>query len=209
MAFILNNEQIRKELGITGEQAKKIEAAMPQRAAGGGNAAPPVGEPSQADREKQREELQAKIDAILTPAQKTRIQQIQLQMAGARALTSPEIAKDLGLSSEQTKKIEEIVPQRVPGGPQAGGGQGGRQNAPGGGGFSSPGAQGGGGQRMTPEERQKQREDQLKKVNEVLTPEQRAKWEAMKGKPFEMKFQPRGNTGQGGGGRQGNRDSGF
>lgn len=211
MMFLLNNDQVKKELGITEDQVKRLAAVMPERGAGG---APGAGAPdtSPEERQKQREEMQKKIEAILTDQQKSRIQQIQYQMQGPRVFTSPEVSKELGITAEQTRKLEAIVPPRGqgrqggPAGPAAGaprsGGPGTGAPEAGGPGAGGPGAGAPrGGQQMSPEDRQKQREEQMKKSLEVLTPAQKAKWESMKGKPFELKFQPRGGNGGGGPGR--------
>jgi hypothetical protein len=160
MGFFLANDQIKKELGITADQEKKLQALMPQRGQGGGPGSPESGPQMSADeRRKQREELQGKIEAVLTPAQKSRIQQIQYQMMGWRAFTSEEVAKELGITADQAKKLDEISPQ-------------GRQ----------PGVA----QELSPEERQKRREERMAKAFAILTAAQRAKWEKMIGKPFEF-----------------------
>ena len=179
LGFLATNDQFKKELGITDEQAKKIQALIPARpqggAAGGAQAAPAGGgqQMTPEERQKQRDELETKIKAILTPAQKARIQEIQYQMMGARAFSNPDVVKALGITADQTKKIEALMPQRPQGGAPGG------QAAPG-------GAAPGGGQQMTPEERQKQREETLNKVLAVLTQAQKAKWTKMTGKPFKF-----------------------
>jgi len=190
IAFLLSNDQFKKELGITADQAKKLAAVIPapnpggQGGPGGPATGAPGGQPggqqqSPEERQKQREELQKKVDAILTSAQKDRVRQIGYQMSGVRAFSNPDVVKALAISADQAAKLEAVMPQR---------GQGG--GAP------------GGGQQMSPEERQKQREEVMKKALEVLTPDQKAKWEKMKGKPFQFQFQQRGG-GMGGPGGPG------
>jgi len=58
--------------------------------------------------EKKVEEITAKANKILLPMQQERLQQIRVQMMGDRALGDDEIAKKLGLTEEQTKKLTAI-----------------------------------------------------------------------------------------------------
>lgn len=173
---------IKTELKLTDEQIKKLTALTPAQPAEG------AAQPTQEERQKQRDELQKKIAAILTPAQNTRVKEIQLQMQGTRALTSDEVVKELGLSEKQVADIEAA---RESGRPQGGGQQ--------------PG-----GTPPTPEERQKMmeaitkaREESNKKVLAVLTPAQKAKWEKMLGKKFEMPMPQMGGGAPRGGGAVG------
>lgn len=170
LAFLVGSEAVRKELNLTDDQIKKIQAAMPQRPAQG-----------QGDSGLSREEMQAefaeaqkKIEALLTPAQKTRVKELQYQMMGLRAFTNDAVVKELALSEDQVEKIRGLLPQRRQGGPGAG-------------------------QNVTPEERQKQRAAATKKALEILKPDQRAKWEKMIGKPFVFPAPSRGTTGRPGG----------
>ncbi len=190
---MLGNEQLRTqikaELKLTDDQIKEIQAVLPQQGQGGG-----AQQLTPEERQKQREELQKKIEAILTPAQTKRVKEIQLQMQGTRALSQPEVVKELGLSTDQVTKIEAAL--------QAGRPQGGAQGGPQG------GAQGGATQPATPptpEERQKMmaaftkaREEANKKALAVLTPSQKKKWDAMLGKKFELKM-PEGGGASGAG----------
>lgn len=173
LAFLVGSEAVRKELNLTDDQIKKIQAAMPQRPAQG-----------QGDSGLSREEMQAefaeaqkKIEALLTPAQKTRVKELQYQMMGLRAFTNDAVVKELALSEDQVEKIRGLLPQR-------------RQGGEGG-----PGT----GQNVTPEERQKQGAAAMKKALEILKPDQRAKWEKMIGKPFVFPAPSRGTTGRPGG----------
>jgi peroxiredoxin len=54
-------------------------------------------------------ELQVGIDRILTPAQRKRFEQIQLQRRGPDALLEPETAKALGLSAHQNKQVQTVI----------------------------------------------------------------------------------------------------
>ncbi|MCB8932981.1 MAG: hypothetical protein M9921_08000 [Fimbriimonadaceae bacterium] len=188
VGMMLRNEQFQKELKLTDDQVKKIEAALPQQGQGGGGQ-----QMSPEERAKQRAEIQAKVEAILKPEQTQRLREIELQMQGPRALTRDNVAKDLGLSADQTKKIEAAL--QVPR-PQGGGGAAGAAPRGGGAAPGAPGAGGPGGG-FDREAFMKAREEANKKALAILTPAQKAKWEKMLGKPFVFQ-RPQGGPGGGG-----------
>lgn len=130
------------------------------------------------DREKAREamrekmtaatkEITSKVEGVLTPEQKKRLKEIQIQAQGTRALTSEDVAKALNITEEQKKKIEEI---REANRPQ----------------FGRGGQPGGGGERPSLERMQEQQKETEAKILDVLTAEQKTSFEAMKGKKFDM-----------------------
>ncbi|MEX2244139.1 MAG: hypothetical protein WD716_09875 [Fimbriimonadaceae bacterium] len=175
LAFLVRNEQIAKELGLTEDQVKKIAAAVPEG----------MRDMSDEDRAKAVTKLEADVKAVLTPAQNKRVSEIRLQMSGPRALTQPDVAKELGLSEDQVKKIEAALD--VP--------------RPEGGGMAP------GGEQPSDEERAKRREEAMKareaanaKALAVLTPDQQKKWDAMLGKKFEFQMQQGGGGPRSGGG---------
>ncbi|HVX13956.1 MAG TPA: hypothetical protein VHC22_22420 [Pirellulales bacterium] len=190
---LLRMEEVRKELNVTDEQNKEIEAAMAQLAPPGGGGG--FGGPDLSDEERQKrmdemrkrgEEVQAKVNKILKPEQSARLKQLSLQQQGVNALTRPEVAKDLGLTKEQEEKLTAIQeaarPQR---------------------------REGGGFQNLSDEERQKlfteMRERQAKVQTEmlaVLTDEQKTKFAEMKGKEFDFPAFGGFGGGAGGGGNR-------
>ena len=91
---LLRSAGVREELEIEADQEKQIEA---------------VRERMTAELDKSRREITAKyqgeVDKVLQPQQAERLQQISLQLRGVAALTETEVAKKLGLSDDQTKKI--------------------------------------------------------------------------------------------------------
>lgn len=112
-------DEVRKELAISEEQAKQIEAAFgPVNELRGDfreaqNLAPE-------DRQKRMQEIFAKgkeesklaedkVNQILTPEQRARWKQLWLQFQGTAVLLQPEVARQLGLSDEQQKKMREIA----------------------------------------------------------------------------------------------------
>jgi Spy/CpxP family protein refolding chaperone len=173
---LIQTDQVQQELKLTDEQkakvgevATRVREAGPQRGQGGG----------QVDREQLRERMQAmsrvvaeeekKLDEILNDEQKTRLEQISLQVTGVRALARDEVASKLGLSDEQKEKVQAALRA---------------QRGQGGGGQGQPNA-------AALRERRQQLEQQ---VLAVLNDEQKQKWDELKGEAFEL--QRRGGQGR-------------
>ena len=134
--------------------------------------------------ETQMKEARKKVEAILTPAQIERLKQIRVQLAGpavfgnsdvAKATGMPDVAKALDITQEQRDKIRGLVEKLR-------GERGERAKL----------------RDLSPEERrkkmaelreklQKTRQEAMKAVLEVLTPEQKAKLEKLEGKKIELK----------------------
>ncbi len=189
---IVSQEVVQKELGLSTEQVDKLkiiteESQKQMRDLFG--ARPAEGEDREKAREAMREkmtaaakEITSKVEAVLTPEQKKRLKEIQIQSQGTRALTSEEVVKALNITEEQKKKIEEI---REANRPQFGrGGQG-------------------GGERPSFERFQEQQKETEAKIMEVLTAEQKTSFEAMKGKKFDMPRPTFGGGNRPGGNRPG------
>ncbi len=135
--------------------------------------------------EKREAEMDAKIKAILNEGQYKRYLELRLQLEGVMAIGRKPVADKLGLSDEQLQKVHEALRpgrQGFQGGPP-------RQGPPTGG---PPGG---------PPDMNKMREEQEKRVMEILTPEQRTRWQQLLGKKFE--FQRMGPGGPGGRGGPG------
>lgn len=122
-------------------------------------------------------ELQAKALATLTPGQMERLRQIQLQAAIPAALERPEIVKALGISEEQRGRVramrDRLNEKRKAEFPRLGG--------------------------LNPKERRQKFIETMKEwdragaelskqVLDVLTPEQRAKFDKLFGKKIEVKW---------------------
>ena len=140
-AGLLHNPGIQKELKLTEEQVKKVDEAV----------------------------LKA-IGGVLEPAQMKRLEQITLQMEGARAFNNPKVQTALKLSDEQKESIKTLladsdkeVRDLFKEGP---------------GGFQKIGAL---------------RKETMTKVTGVLNAQQREQWQDLVGAEFKMQF--------GGGGR--------
>jgi Spy/CpxP family protein refolding chaperone len=108
---------------------------------------------------------------VLQPGQRERFEQIQLHVQGARALAREDIAEKVGLTQEQRQQIREIIRENM-------GGRDGERPNPG---------------EWNPQELRAQMEQRRqeieRKILQVLTAEQRAKWESMLGAPFELRPQ--------------------
>lgn len=196
---LLQIEKVQKEIELTDDQKAEIEKIVTanrekmRELFGQGQ-----GGDRQANFEKMRElqqEAQKKIEDALLPHQVARLKEIRLQVAGVQALMDPDVQKELGLSEEQVQKLRDVgreVMQSMR--PQDG--QGPRD----------PGAM----RERFQEMRQKMEEAALK----VLTDDQKAKWNKMKGEKFELApedmFPRRPGAAPGGdrpAGRRGNRDA--
>jgi Spy/CpxP family protein refolding chaperone len=163
-AMLLRAEAVQKELGVTAEQLTKLKDVLEAgRGAGGGQRNQDMTEEERTkareERAKQVAEQDKKIGEILKPEQIARLKQIRLQVAGARAVTDEEAAKELKITDEQKTKIEKVM-QEMRDAMQGGGGGG-------------PGAFA------------EMREKINAKVMEILTDEQKAKYKEMLGKPFD------------------------
>lgn len=122
--FMLMNESVRKELEIVPEQEEKLRELgeqmrdeMRQAFSGLRDLSPEEREAKFAELreqgQKRMEEFQAKVDGVLLEHQKTRLKQLRVQMQMRRggtsgALASEELAKELGITEEQKKRLEEL-----------------------------------------------------------------------------------------------------
>ncbi len=213
--------EVQKELKLTPDQVKKIEAMGEARRAKMQQSMGDFRSMSPEEREKRmdtmRKEVEKELSGILKPDQMKRFRQLDLQRAGARALGRKEVADSLNLSGDQRKKLDAALGAerdamrkmfesfRGGGGPGGGpGGPGGRPGGPGGPGGPSgfpgggPGGPGGGFGRM-----REMRTQTDTKLMAVLTDGQKKKFKEMQGAPFtfpEPRFGGFGSPGGGPGG---------
>ena len=193
---LLMMEAVQKEVGISDEQKAELtklgEEARGAAGAGGGFNREEFQKLSEEERTKKYEEMrkegeerakkaEEKIKAILKPEQWTRLSELRTQQDGLRALSREDVQKSLGLNEEQVGKLKTLNDAN---------------RASFGGGFGRPG--------QTEEERTKanaERETRTKKFEEdvkaVLTADQTAAFEKLKGTKFEF---PARGTGAGGAG---------
>lgn len=195
VAGLVAIEEVQKELSITDEQKAglgKIQEEM--RASFQGFDFQGLRDLGEEERNKKMEEFRKKgqetakkvegqVKELLNEEQWARLGELRIQREGVGALSREEVAKDLALTDEQKEKIaklsESLRPQFGRGGPG-----------------------GGGGERPNFEEIRAQREKTEGEILAVLTDDQKAKLEKMKGEKFDF---PRPMFGGGQGGGRGRR----
>jgi len=186
--------QMGEELGITEAQQEQMQAAMQEMMEEMRASRDEGEELSQEDRmarmTEMREAMQQKVEGILTTEQVERSGQLRLQAEGTRALSRDDIAEDLDLNDEQKGQLESIN-ERVRsqmeelGQSMRDGDESDREAAR---------------ERFTA---LRERADQARMS--VLTDDQKAQLEEMKGEAFEFQRPEPGQGRQGDqGGRQGN-----
>lgn len=177
-AALLRQEAVQADLGLSADLKTKLAAALPERGPGGGGGG--GGNPrdmTDEQRQKWMEERRArqaeddkKIAGLLDAKQLARLKQIRVQALGAGVLMDETLAKELGVTDDQVGKLRSAM-QEMRGQGQGGGGNPGEMRA-----------------KMTA------------KAMEILSADQKAKLETLKGPAFDVsKLQMRGP----GGGRPG------
>jgi Spy/CpxP family protein refolding chaperone len=116
--ILLQNPQVQKELNLTDDQTSKIKDILGEFAFGGQRGQRGQGQQlSQeerqaraAERQKKSEEAGQKAIALLTPEQTTRFKQVQIWVQGPAALTeNQEVVKQLSLTDDQKGAIKTIT----------------------------------------------------------------------------------------------------
>jgi len=198
---LLGVSQVQKELGLNEQQIADVEKArdeMRDSRPGRGQSGerPNFQDMTQEERQKFREQRMKqmqerveqeteKLNAILKPEQMTRLDEIFLQVRGAGALMDPAVSKKLGLDEQQVKDLRQTAMSSFAGMREA---------------F----------QANDREKIQELRKEADAKMLDVLTDEQKTKFNEMKGKTFEMPegaMRRGGRRGQGGPGGQGRRQN--
>ena len=171
---LISNRQIQEELKISTEQVTEIQGKIAEL------------------RRKQQAEIDALVAKSLSSSQNKRLDEIIFQQQGAQGLAGDAIAKQLGLSSDQTKQIKAAFAARDEARTKL---------------FASLRGGGNGGQRpdfnAMREKMQKITEDAEKEALAVLTSSQKSKLESLRGKKFELQRQQFGGGRGGAGGRPG------
>ena len=130
LGILLNAAEVQQELQLTGAQKKQLEKVLADEnkdAQTGFQRFHPaeMRDMEPAEREKRFEQMQARmtkmsqdtrtrINKLLQPAQVERLDQLLRQREGAAALLRPETIKELALSDEQQKKIQDLQDDRPP-----------------------------------------------------------------------------------------------
>jgi hypothetical protein len=171
-ASLVRQEAVQADLGLSADLKAKLATELPERGPGGG------GNPrdmTDEQRQKWMEERRArnaeddkKIAGLLDVKQLTRLKQIRVQALGAGALMDETLAKELSITDDQVAKLQSAMQEMRQGG---------------GGGGGNPG---------------EMRAKMTAKAMEILSADQKAKLEALKGPPFDVsKLQMRGPWGGG------------
>jgi Spy/CpxP family protein refolding chaperone len=179
---LLRMEKVQKELKLSDEQKEKIgelaKEMRPGRPADGDSLTPEERRAKMDElRKKAREKVEKRLAEILKPEQLERMKQIHVQAMGAAALGNSDVVKALGITDDQRGKLKTLRDEA---------GEKGREL------FGSM-------RDLSPEEQKAKMSENHKKMREiagelmekslaVLTPEQREKFEKMKGKKFDMDF---------------------
>jgi Spy/CpxP family protein refolding chaperone len=199
--LVAESEEVRTALNVTPEQQEKIETINDElrdarREAFGGGGGGGDFRAAMEKMEKLNQDASAKLAEVLEPDQQKRLLGISIQVNGAAALNEPAVAKELEITDEQKTKLGEVRESNMEATREAM-----RDLRD---------------QDLSQDEmRDKMREIQQegdKKVLAVLTSEQQAKFEQLKGEKVEIdmsQFRGRGFGGGGGfgggrGGRGGN-----
>ncbi|HEX2473913.1 MAG TPA: hypothetical protein VHK01_04175 [Lacipirellulaceae bacterium] len=195
--LVAESDEVRTALNVTPEQEEKIETindelrdarrdAFENRGGGGDFRA------AMQEMEKLNQEASAKLAEVLEPDQQKRLLGISIQVNGAAALNEPAVAKELEITDEQKTKVGEARESNMEATREA---------------FRDLRDQ----DLSEDEMRDKMREIQQegdKKVLAVLTSDQQAKFEQLKGEKVEIdmsQFRGRGFGGGGFGGGRGGR----
>jgi hypothetical protein len=186
-AFLLAIPDVREELDLSDDQRERIDRVFgrkdppPFRGPGKG---PPPDVFRLADPETRQELLR-----VLTGPQRGRLRQLFLQSRGPFAFAEPEVVDELRLTPEQRQQIKMIQTEAFPWfGP--GPGKFGRPGPPKGPGGPPDGRPGppGGPRGPDPEAMARAMAQVMEKILAALDPEQRAKWQALVGKPSGLFF---------------------
>lgn len=96
---------VKDELKLTNEQLLRLQSRMVEVAA----AVKKAGNDPAKKQAMAQERLKKIIDETLTPAQKTRLQEILLQVRGPQAMAEPALAKSVGLSEDQVRQLRDLL----------------------------------------------------------------------------------------------------
>ncbi len=109
----LQETAVQKELKLTEDQSRKVEAFFGGLDAKEREARQKFAQATDDERRKLMEEMRessrTQLNAILKPEQFKRIEQIEMQRGGVAVLASPKIQGELSLTDEQKAKVEKIV----------------------------------------------------------------------------------------------------
>ncbi|MCC7425141.1 MAG: hypothetical protein IT428_33140 [Planctomycetaceae bacterium] len=196
---LVGNEQVQKELKISDDQKKKLEEVTTAYREETRKLVPrdtprdqmrAKFEETKPQRDKLTADAEAKIDGILAIDQKERLDEIVVRLGGVNALQQDKLADKLGLAADQRAKIKAVFEERDK--KRQADREAARNNAAG----ARPDFN------AMRERFEAERKETTEKVTAILTDDQKAAWEKMKGEPFELRFE----RGPGGRNRRGNNN---
>jgi len=170
---LLIEEAVQKELKLSEDQVKKIKAEVDGLYQDGPNGEKLL----MFDPSMNLNEYDERVEKLLKPEQVKRLSELQLQRVGYRGLTLPRVVKELNLTGDQQKKIEEVLEfmQRK----LMEKAQDNLQNN-----------QEGTIIRVTPEMLAEIEKEMAQELDKVITAEQKKKWQEMKGAKFDFPKRP-------------------
>jgi len=168
--ILLRLEKVQTALALTDDQKAKLKDLAP---AAGGGARPNFRDMSDEDRQEFRKKAAARaadrkkaIEGILQPGQIERLKGISLQLRGAQGLQDKEVQDALQLTDEQKAKLKAIAEDTAK---------------------KATELFGGGGDRAANRTKmQSIRKDALDQATAVITDEQKAKFEKLKGEKVDI-----------------------
>lgn len=188
LSFTLMRQDVQDELKLTSDQKDKLDALRTESMNKMRGMFTPGQQPTDETRkamEKMREEGEAKAKAILTDDQNKRLQEIRIQMAGSNAVFDKDVAKAIGITTDQDTKLKTLQQQMQDANRQV---------------FEK--AQNGEIERSQIRDIMTKNRETLKtQIDKVLTDAQKAKLKEMGGATFEQKDEPGRGFGGFGGGR--------
>ena len=111
MYGLLQRSDVKKDLNLTDDQKTKLGVASDDMRSKMQQAFQDAGgdrSKMQDIMKKMTDEMATSVKGILTPEQQTRLKQIYIQTSGNAAITDPDVAKDLNLTSDQQSKIKAL-----------------------------------------------------------------------------------------------------
>ncbi len=171
MAMLVQSPKVQQELKLTDEQRQKLQELVEQLREKMRGAGQKLREAPPEERQKQlqamREEVEKQLATVLNERQGKRLKQIALQVEGYAALGRPEVAKQVGLTEEQTLKVRDVLQQAREKGREL---------------FQ-----------QRPPDRQaiRQKLQEIRRwvdeqIQPLLTDEQKKKWQELVGEPFKL-----------------------
>src|SRR5207237_1560758 len=107
-AFLVRNADVQTDLKITPDQKTKLNTLFESMQAAQENARAAGGPPDFEAMRKSMDDAAAQINAILTPDPQARLKQIQEHTPKNRAIMSPGVQDQLGVSVDQKDKIKDL-----------------------------------------------------------------------------------------------------